>query len=254
MNEEQPLTKSRNTMDIAVEDAQKLAMDDSSASPIADDIDMPHHDEATRPIEETDARQSMGSKTVGRLTVREMTIIALLSAITIVLGLTGYGIINIPPLSVTTLHIPTLIAALVEGPKVGMLVGFVFGCYSLYANFTAPNILSPIFLNPLVSVVPRVIFPLLAFLIFKSIFFKDVKFRLLIAAFLGTCLHTALVMGTIFFLFGQTFAQLTHATMENVGMVILGLSVSHGLPEAIAAAVIVTPIAIALRKSLGKDK
>lgn len=196
---------------------------------------------------------SVGAKK-NSFTLREMTIVGLLAGITIALGLSGYGIINIPPLNVTTLHIPTLIAALVEGPKIGALVGFVFGCYSLYANFTAPNILSPIFINPIISVVPRIIFPILAFIIYKSLFFKDSRIRLIIAAFLGTCLHTILVMGGVYFFFADSFANLMHTSLDNVAWVIIGLSASHGLPEAIVAALIVTPIALALRKMLGKDK
>ena len=65
------------------------------------------------------------------ITIRELTIIGLLAGITIALGVSGYGIIPLGPLNVTTLHVPTLIGAIVEGPKVGAFVGFIFGCYSL---------------------------------------------------------------------------------------------------------------------------
>ncbi|ETJ35718.1 Membrane protein-like protein, partial [human gut metagenome] len=68
------------------------------------------------------------------ITIRELTIIGLLAGITIALGLSGYGIIPLGPLNVTTLHVPTLIGAIVEGPKVGAFVGFIFGCYSLWQN------------------------------------------------------------------------------------------------------------------------
>ena len=81
------------------------------------------------------------------ITIRELTIIGLLAGITIALGVSGYGIIPLGPLNVTTLHVPTLIGAIVEGPKVGAFVGFIFGCYSLWQNITAPNILSPLGFN-----------------------------------------------------------------------------------------------------------
>ena len=84
------------------------------------------------------------------ITIRELTIIGLLAGITIALGLSGYGIIPLGPLNVTTLHVPTLIGAIVEGPKVGGFVGFIFGCYSLWQNITAPNILSPLFISCIV--------------------------------------------------------------------------------------------------------
>ena len=86
------------------------------------------------------------------ITIRELTIIGLLAGITIALGLSGYGIIPLGPLNVTTLHVPTLIGAIVEGPKVGAFVGFIFGCYSLWQNITAPNILSPLFILSLIHI------------------------------------------------------------------------------------------------------
>ena len=72
------------------------------------------------------------------ITIRELTIIGLLAGITIALGLSGYGIIPLGPLNVTTLHVPTLIGAIVEGPKVGGFVGFIFGCYRYCQNIAVP--------------------------------------------------------------------------------------------------------------------
>ena len=43
-----------------------------------------------------------------KFTVRQLTIIGLLAGITIVLGMTGWGFVPIPPISGTILHIPTL--------------------------------------------------------------------------------------------------------------------------------------------------
>ena len=50
------------------------------------------------------------------LLFRELTIIGLLAGITIALGVSGYGIIPLGPLNVTTLHVPTLIGAYCRGP------------------------------------------------------------------------------------------------------------------------------------------
>ena len=44
-----------------------------------------------------------------------------------------------------------------------------------------------------------------------------------------------------------------HLSSDQVMGTILVLSVTHGIPEAIFAGVIVTPIALALRKALRKD-
>ena len=86
----------------------------------------------------------------------KLTLIGLLTALTILLGLTPLGYIPFGVIRVTTLHIPTIIGAIVAGPLVGGLVGLSFGLFSLFQNLTAPtSILFFMFLNPLVSVLPR---------------------------------------------------------------------------------------------------
>ena len=64
------------------------------------------------------------------LSIRQLTVSGLLAGITIFLGLTGYGFIPLIVMNATILHIPTIIGALVAGPKVGALVGFLFGLFS----------------------------------------------------------------------------------------------------------------------------
>ena len=48
-----------------------------------------------------------------KLTTKDLTKIGVFGALTIVLGLTPLGMIPIGPVRVTTLHIPTIVAALV---------------------------------------------------------------------------------------------------------------------------------------------
>ena len=74
-----------------------------------------HDNEKLKQVERKEAKKEKKSG----ITIRELTIIGLLAGITIALGLSGYGIIPLGPLNVTTLHVPTLIGAIVEGPKVG---------------------------------------------------------------------------------------------------------------------------------------
>ena len=188
------------------------------------------------------------------ITIRELTSIGLLAGITIALGLSGYGIIPLGPLNVTTLHVPTLIGAIVEGPKVGGFVGFIFGCYSLWQNITAPNILSPLFINPIISVLPRVLFPILAYLVYLVLWKVPQGPRIIVTAFMGTIFHTIMVMGLIFLLYADMFALKMNLSPDQVLGSILFLSATHGIPEAVFAAVIVTPVAMALRKVLRKDK
>lgn len=110
-------------------------------------------------------------KTKKTTSVRQLVIVAMLGAITVVLGMTPLGFIPIGPLSATTMHIPVIIGAILEGPVVGGLVGLIFGLSSLFNAMTRPTAISFVFYNPLISIVPRVLLGVFAGLIFKA--FKD---------------------------------------------------------------------------------
>ena len=187
-----------------------------------------------------------------RLSLRQLTIIGLLAAVTLVLGMTPFGLIRIPPINATTLHIPTIIAAILEGPRAGVAVGFVFGSYSLFQNMVAPNIMSMFFLNPLVSVLPRMLFGPLAYLVYRLIPLKRDFIRITLSAFIGTLLHTTMVMGAIYFLYKDEYASLKNMPVENVVNIIVGVAISHGTMEAVVAALLVTPVVIVAKKALRK--
>ena len=135
----------------------------------------------------------------------------------------------------------------------GAFVGFIFGCYSLWQNITAPNILSPLFINPIISVLPRILFPVLAYLVYLLLWKAPQGPRIIVSAFMGTVFHTIMVMGLIFLLYADMFAVKMNLSPDQVLGSIVFLSVTHGIPEAVFAAVIVTPVAMALRKVLRKD-
>ena len=53
---------------------------------------------------------------------RKLVSAGMLSAISIILGMTPLGIIPIGPLSATTMHLPVIIGAVLEGPVVGLII------------------------------------------------------------------------------------------------------------------------------------
>ena len=69
--------------------------------------------------------------------IRKMVVAGMLSAVTAVLVFTPIGMIPLPPplLSATTVHVPVILAALAEGPLVGLAVGTVFGICSFIRHF-----------------------------------------------------------------------------------------------------------------------
>ena len=101
---------------------------------------------------------------------------------------------------------------------------------------------------------PRVLFPILAYLVYLVLWKAPQGPRIIVTAFMGTIFHTIMVMGLIFLLYADMFALKMNLSPDQVLGSILFLSATHGIPEAVFAAVIVTPVAMALRKVLRKDK
>ncbi|WMM25431.1 ECF transporter S component [Tissierella sp. MB52-C2] len=118
-----------------------------------------------------------------RFTVRKMTIIGVLGAISAVLGMTPLGFIPVGPTRATIMHIPVIIGALMEGPLVGGFVGLIFGLFSIFQAITNPTPVSFVFLNPLVSVLPRVLIGIVSFYIY-DILKKVGKEKIRIALYL----------------------------------------------------------------------
>ena len=67
-----------------------------------------------------------------------------------------------------------------------------------------------------------------------------------VTGFVCTLFHTAVVMGSIFLLFTQQYAQARNVAMEAVSGLILATVTGNGIPEAIVALIAVTAIGKAL--------
>ena len=62
-----------------------------------------------------------------QLTTRKIVFIGIMGALTIILGVTGLGLVPVPTPAgrATILHVPTIIAAILEGPVVGFFIGLI---------------------------------------------------------------------------------------------------------------------------------
>jgi len=107
-------------------------------------------------------------KVESSLSVKKMTIVGVLGGISIILGMTPLGFIPIGPANATIMHIPVIIGAIIEGPIVGGLIGLIFGLFSMFQAMTNPTTpLSFTFLNPIVSVLPRVLIGIVTYYVYK---------------------------------------------------------------------------------------
>lgn len=100
------------------------------------------------------------------LNVRKLAIIGILGAISTVLGMTPFGFIPVGATRATIMHIPVIIGAVMEGPIVGGFVGLIFGLFSIFQAITNPTPVSFAFLNPVVSILPRVLIGIFSFYVY----------------------------------------------------------------------------------------
>lgn len=193
--------------------------------------------------------------------VRYLVSLAMMCAVLLVLGMTGIGFIQLPVIKATTMHIPVILGAILLGPGAGAVLGGVFGLCSIWANTTAPGLLSfafspfmtteglPGVLKSLwIALVCRILLGLLAgwfWKLFKKVLKKDYVALPVTAALASVC-HTIIVMGSIYILLAQQYADAKNVAASAVFDLVLGTIVASGIPEAIAAAILVTGIGKAL--------
>lgn len=102
-----------------------------------------------------------------RFDVKKMAIVGILGGISAILGLTPLGFIPVGPTKATIMHIPVIIGSIMEGPVVGALVGLLFGLFSIFQAIMNPTPVSFVFLNPLVSVVPRILIGIVSYYVYQ---------------------------------------------------------------------------------------
>lgn len=180
------------------------------------------------------------------LNTRQIAIIGMLSSISIVLGITGYGFIPLPIAKATIMHIPVIIGAILEGPMVGAMVGLIFGLFSIFQNISTPSLLSFAFMNPLVSVLPRILIAFTAYYCYKLAAGKSKALGVGIGAAVGSLTNTVGVLGMIYLLYAAEYAEATGIAANTAAKVIFGIALTNGLPEAAVATVITIPVVLAI--------
>lgn len=197
---------------------------------------------------------------------RWLTSVALMAAIVILLANTPLGMIQLPIIKATTVHIPVILGAITLGPTAGAILGAVFGICSMISNTIAPTLLSFAF-SPFmsmtgiigavkavwISVGCRIMIGLVAgwlWLILRRIRVNQILL-LAITGFVGSMTNTIFVMGSINFLLAQQYAQVKSVAVDAVWGLIMATVFGSGVPEAVAAAVLVALIGKVLIKVTG---
>lgn len=186
---------------------------------------------------------------------------ALMIALMLVLSFTPLGYIPLGVITPTTMHIPVIIGACLLGPKMGGILGGVFGITSLLKSTFQPTLMSFAFSpfysvggisgngwSVLVAIVPRVLIGIVAGFLFR--FLQRTKLSdtisLAITGLVGSLVNTIGVMGLIYKLFGTQFAAAQGIGMDALFAAISAIVIGSGIPEALVAAVLTAAVGKAL--------
>lgn len=178
-----------------------------------------------------------------------LTLLGIFTGLIILMTFTPIGYIIIPPIEATIIHIPVIVGAIVLGWQFGAIIGGMMGIFCLLRALVMPALPTDVlFLNPVVSVIPRICIGLVAALVFAGLMkvFKKksaVPFAAGVAAVAGTLTNTILVLGTLVLFYGQTIQV---SLNKAIPFIIGSIFAVNGAIEILSAVVIAVPVSTAL--------
>ena len=207
--------------------------------------------------------------------VQSLAILAMFTAVIFLLTFTPLGLIDLPVIKATVLHVPVIIGSILLGPRKGAFLGGMFGLASLMKNTLVPNLSSFVF-SPFIPVpgldrgspwalfvcfVPRILVGVSPWLVYALFRHLPGGRRagvqtgaMALAGVVGAITNTALVMGLIGVVFTDAYAAAQGIPAETVAGFILGIVAANGIPEAVVAAVVTPAVCVPLVKALKLEK
>lgn len=206
--------------------------------------------------------------------LRNFALTSLFAAIIFLMTFTPIGFINLVIIKATIVHIPVIIGSVLLGPKIGALLGAMFGTASLINNTIAPSLLSFAF-SPLIPVPgtergsfwailicfgPRILVGVVPYYVDKFMCWIGQKggkkrfISLFIAGVAGGMTNTLLVMSLIYFLFQNAYAAARGVAPDAVYSMILSVILLHGIPEAVVAGLFTSGVGRAMLAYLDRGK
>lgn len=185
-----------------------------------------------------------------KITVKDITVDAIFIAIIAIMTFVPYvGMITLPFVSFTLLHLPVILGAYLFGWRKGLLFGTAMGVCSMLKALTTPGLsaFDLLFIWPWISVLPRAIFGFLSGLFFdmlhknSKLYGNPLIVGLLSFAF--TVMHTVFVFGSLFIFFpNETYGLLSTESPFAGGItVFVAIIILFGMLGEATLAGIVTP-------------
>ncbi|MBQ7624197.1 MAG: ECF transporter S component [Clostridia bacterium] len=151
-----------------------------------------------------------------RIKTRELTGIAMFTAIVIVLQLLG-AFIRFGPFSISLVLVPIVLGATLYGPFAGAWLGFVFGATVLISGDAAPFLAVSIFGTVLTVLLKGSLAGFVSGLLYRALSAKSKTFAGILAAFSCPVVNTGVfLLGCIVFFMPTVTAWGTAMGFENV--------------------------------------
>lgn len=200
----------------------------------------------------------------------KFVVTAMFTAIIFLLTFTPIGFIQLGIIKATIVHVPVILGAILLGPRIGAVLGGMFGFASLLTNTLFPTVLSFVF-SPVIPVpgtgtgswvslivcfVPRIlvgIFPYYVYRFMKCLI-KDKKMiqwlSYTVAGVMGSALNTILVLNLLFLFFHDAYGAVKEISAETVYGAVMLIAAVNGIPEAIVAGILITGLGKVLSKAI----
>lgn len=180
---------------------------------------------------------------------RQLALLGLMLGLTIILDVTPLGAVPLGAISATIVHIPTIITGIILGPLAGWLLGTLFGLVSLLHALTRPvTVLDPLFINPLVSVLPRMFIGLSSFYVYKLVdsLLKrktgQTGLGIFLGAAAGSLTNTVLVFLMLYLVYAREIVEQVGAPFKTIFLTVF---TTNAVAEAVLSGVIAVPVALA---------
>ncbi|MDO4680783.1 MAG: ECF transporter S component [Aerococcus sp.] len=172
-----------------------------------------------------------------------LTVISLIIAILMIQAFVPWlGYLPLGFANVTIVHVTVIIGAILLGVRGGAIIGTSWGILALIRHLVQPTLLSPIFYNPLVAIVPRLCVGVIVAVIYPLLrhYFTPMKSGA-IAGVVGSLTNSLLVTLMVYFFARTTYAELMHIPESTVLFAFVAMIIFNAIFECLAAAVL-TPL------------
>lgn len=186
------------------------------------------------------------------LEIKNLVFASILAALTIILSL-PYLVIPVNKVAFTLAHIPVLLGVVSLGKKYGVILGGVMGVTSMVLAFITLGDNAP-FTNPLLSVLPRMLFGLVTFYLYQGFtkLFKKKEIAIPFTFAAGTLFHSIIVLTLLYIVsttgFYFTASENPMTTNSNLIIFVVGIISAISVFEILAAVLVGTPTALVLLK------